>query len=410
MVVGTEDELIARLRAGARLARDARGFKVWDPRTNSWERVSVELRDLAAILYARQKYERARERAGNLDEVVREEDYSHMVSLIRQRVDPRAPILQRWVEDVAWWHQVLKDTIVKLLPDLLSMLDVKEVDLEHPERTAEAIVRHYMEMVTAARNAEALRRKYEEELRAKEAKIRALEGRLKVIQGAYDELERLFDSMVARTKKTLEFFLRQIVPYLPSDAQDVYRVLASGVQRIWEGAEGPPPASPATAPRPVVAQTTAEDLVKRVRKRRQAFAELLDFVRQASEAGPERLALIRDLLREVFSNATQAPSPSSQPQVITAERPVVREVQVPQPASVVPKELTDRLMALDDHLTTLEERMSKFEANIERVVKAIDGRDRALIDEVSRLREELNMVRREYERVQQLQQAMTLSP
>jgi hypothetical protein len=403
MVVGTEDELIARLRAGARLARDARGFKVWDPRTNSWERVSVELRDLAAILYARQKYERARERAGNLDEVVREEDYLHMVSLIRQRVDPRAPVLQRWAEDVAWWHQVLNDAVVKLLPDLLSRLNVNEIDLEHPERTAEAIVRHYMEVRTAARNAEALRRKYEEELRTKEAKIKALEGRLKVIQGAYDDLERLFDSMIARTKKTLEFFLRQIVPYLPSDARDVYRVLASGVQRIWEGAEGPPPASPATAPRPEVAQTTAEDLVERVRKRRQAFAELLDFVRQASEAGPERLALVRDLLREVFGKATQAPSPSSQPQAITAEGPAVKEVQVPQPAPVVPKELTDRL-------TALEEMMTKFEANLERVVKAIDGQDRALIDEVSRLREELNKVRREYEKIQQLQQAMGLSP
>jgi len=76
---------------------------------------------------------------------------------------------------------------------------------------------------------------------------------------------------------------------------------------------------------------------------------------------------------------------------------------VPQPAPVVPKELTDRLMAL-------EERMSKFEANLERLVKAIDGQDRALMDEVSRLREGLNMVRREYEKVQQLQQAMTLSP
>ena len=54
--------------------------------------------------------------------------------------------------------------------------------------------------------------------------------------------------------------------------------------------------------------------------------------------------------------------------------------------------------------------MSKFEANIERLVEAIDGQDRALIDEVSRLREELNMVRREYEKIQKLQQAMTLSP
>ncbi|MFP3287522.1 MAG: hypothetical protein RXP86_09715 [Acidilobus sp.] len=89
--------------------------------------------------------------------------------------------------------------------------------------------------------------------------------------------------------------------------------------------------------------------------------------------------------------------------MITAERPAVKEVQVPQPAPVVPKELTDRL-------TALEERTSKFEASLERLVKTIDGQDRALIDEVSRLREELNMVRREYEKIQQLQQTMTLSP
>ena len=108
-------------------------------------------------------------------------------------------------------------------------------------------------------------------------------------------------------------------------------------------------------------------------------------------------------MREVFGKATRSPSPSSQPQAITAEGPAVKEVQVPQPAPVVPKELTDRL-------TALEERMSKFEANIERVVKAIDGQDRALIDEVSRLRKELNMVRREYEKTQKLQQAMALSP
>jgi predicted RNase H-like nuclease (RuvC/YqgF family) len=120
--------------------------------------------------------------------------------------------------------------------------------------------------------------------------------------------------------------------------------------------------------------------------------------------------VVRDLLREVFGKATRSPSPSSQPQVITAEGPAVKEVRVPRPAPVIPKELTDRLMALDDHLTALEERMSEFEASLERVVEAIDGQDRALMDEISRLREELNMVRREYEKIQQLQQAMGLSP
>jgi len=66
---------------------------------------------------------------------------------------------------------------------------------------------------------------------------------------------------------------------------------------------------------------------------------VLDFMRQASEAGPERLVLVRDLLREVFGKATHTPSPSSQPQAITAERPAVKEVQVPQPAPVVLRNL-----------------------------------------------------------------------
>jgi len=44
----------------------------------------------------------------------------------------------------------------------------------------------------------------------------------------------------------------------------------------------------------------------------------------------------------------------------------VKEVQVPRPAPVVPKELADRL-------TALEERMSKFEASLKRLVEAIDG-------------------------------------
>jgi len=39
---------------------------------------------------------------------------------------------------------------------------------------------------------------------------------------------------------------------------------------------------------------------------------------------------------------------------------------VPQPVPVVPKELADRLAAL-------EERMSKFEAILEGLVEAIDG-------------------------------------
>ena len=91
------------------------------------------------------------------------------------------------------------------------------------------------------------------------------------------------------------------------------------------------------------------------------------WLREAGLRGvPERLVLVRDLLREIFGKATQAPLPSSRPQVITAERPAVKEVRVPQPVPVVPKELADRLAALED-------RMTKFEAILKRLVEAIDG-------------------------------------
>jgi len=61
-VVQSVEELRARLEAGARLARDRWGFKVWDPRTNRWERVSVKLNEVAAGLYAQQRRRKALEK------------------------------------------------------------------------------------------------------------------------------------------------------------------------------------------------------------------------------------------------------------------------------------------------------------------------------------------------------------
>jgi len=57
--VQSEEELRARLEAGARLSRDKRGFKLYDPKTNRWERVSVKLRDVAARLYAERRRRKA---------------------------------------------------------------------------------------------------------------------------------------------------------------------------------------------------------------------------------------------------------------------------------------------------------------------------------------------------------------
>jgi len=68
MAIQSEEELRARLEAGARLARDKWGFKVWDPKTNRWERVSVKLNEVAAGLYAQQRRGRASRRKGQRTE------------------------------------------------------------------------------------------------------------------------------------------------------------------------------------------------------------------------------------------------------------------------------------------------------------------------------------------------------
>ncbi len=62
-VVQSEEELRARLEAGARLARDKWGFKLYDPKANRWERVSVKLRDAATRLYAERRRRKALEKA-----------------------------------------------------------------------------------------------------------------------------------------------------------------------------------------------------------------------------------------------------------------------------------------------------------------------------------------------------------
>jgi len=65
----------------------------------------------------------------------------------------------------------------------------------------------------------------------------------------------------------------------------------------------PPPPPPAQQPQVVVQQAAVqpqEDVIEEIRRRKQVAAEIFDFVRQASQASPEQLALTRELIREIF--------------------------------------------------------------------------------------------------------------
>jgi len=107
-VVQSEEELQARINAGWRLKRDSKGFRVWDPKTGTEERVSADLEDMAAKIYARQKYEKVKEKLEKGDvEGGLEGDLAYIIGMIRTKVDSRAPILQKWAEDILWWQHIL---------------------------------------------------------------------------------------------------------------------------------------------------------------------------------------------------------------------------------------------------------------------------------------------------------------
>jgi len=236
LAIQSEEELRARLEAGARLAKDRWGFKVWDPKTNRWERVSAGLRDVAAALYAEQRRGGGGRRAEGAEGAGVEEDYSYIVGLIRQKIDSRAPILQKWVNDIAWWQHLINDTSARLLPDLLSMLGPGEVDLEDPERTVEAIVRHYAELKSRARDAEAALKRYEAALRVYMDRVKKLEEELRERVEAYNQIKNLYDALAEPCRGTLYYLAYQLPAYLPEDVRLTYRALFSKVGRIWEQA------------------------------------------------------------------------------------------------------------------------------------------------------------------------------
>jgi len=174
----------------------------------------------------------------------------------------------------------------------------------------------------------------------------------------------------------------------------------------------PPPPPPAQQPQVVVVQRPeAEDRLEAFRRMKQMIIEALDAVKQLGQATPEQLELTRDLIREIFGlgeERKEAPQPSPPPQPVIVEKPVIKEVQVPQP--VVPKEISEKVENVDSRMAALEQKLAKYDEILSRIAEAMD-RNSAMMDEISRLREELARTRQEYEqKLQALQQQAMVIP
>jgi hypothetical protein len=127
VVVRTEEELKQKLVEGWRLYKVKNSFMLYDPLTKRKERVDKSLYHLCEYLQSKHAAARVEEVEAEREHArsrVLEEDTRLIVNVIRQKLDPKAPIITKWTENISWWHHLIIDTATYLLPELLSMLRV----------------------------------------------------------------------------------------------------------------------------------------------------------------------------------------------------------------------------------------------------------------------------------------------
>jgi uncharacterized coiled-coil protein SlyX len=251
LVVRTEDELKQKLEEGWRLYKDKAGFLLYDPLTKKKERVDKSLYYLCEYLYgkyrakrerglgaegaeAAERAEAGRGRSTALSRVL-EEDVKLIVSAIKQKIDPKAPIITKWTENISWWHHVILDTSTYILPELMSMLSAGEIDLENPEMTARHMVSKFKAIREKAQRVEEVEAEYKSKVEVLEQRVKALEEALKSYAEIVAEQNKLIQELADKAKKTIAFFVVYVPRYLPEEARELYRALASRVSEIWGG-------------------------------------------------------------------------------------------------------------------------------------------------------------------------------
>jgi hypothetical protein len=128
---------------------------------------------------------------------------------IKQKLDPKAPIFSKWVENISFWHHVILDTSTHLLADLLSMLGEEEIDLNNPEVMVKNMVSKFKVLKAKALRAGELEAKHKSEVEALRRRIADLEEaqRLDIIlKTAKGKLSELVD--FNRLKEIVEKLLK----------------------------------------------------------------------------------------------------------------------------------------------------------------------------------------------------------
>jgi len=168
-------------------------------------------------------------------------DARFVMETTRQRLDPKHPIMTKWVSDVSWWTHLILDFSKIALPDVLKLLGEGEIDIHNPEATARNAVAKFKTIKQLAEERAEKILEYESKVKELEGEVRTLRGEneeLRKLMRDYDEaleeLRSFIEDLRGRVRETLVFMVKYVPDVMsPSERATYMHVVAPKMRELW---------------------------------------------------------------------------------------------------------------------------------------------------------------------------------
>jgi len=172
-------------------------------------------------------------------------DARFIMDLVKKRLDPKHPIMVKWIDNVAWWNHIILEFSKSLLPDAFRLLDEHEIDRRNPEVTAANIVKKFRAFMKLAEERAEKLEEYEEKIRALESEVERLRGENKylrelvkdyktLVDDTLNETRRAIEDLKSRVVKTIVFIVKYVPEALsPTERSKYYHVVIPKIRELW---------------------------------------------------------------------------------------------------------------------------------------------------------------------------------
>jgi len=168
------------------------------------------------------------------DEDVSATDIKFIMDAIKQRLDPKHPIMTKWVSDVSWWTHLILDFSKLVLPDILRLLDEKDIDIHNPEATARNAAAKFRSVKQLAEERAEKILEYESKIKELEGEVGVLRSENEKLKELVEEYKRLFDEAIEKTSTTIVFIVKYVPEALSPEERATYlHVVGSKMKELW---------------------------------------------------------------------------------------------------------------------------------------------------------------------------------